>query len=191
MNMPARLAIRLVHARDACYSFKAQRIKPARSSVLEVCVIVAVFALLIGIIAGLRAMTAPAAVSWAAHVGWLTLGGSPLAWLGNTWTTWILTALAVGELITDQLPSTPTRTVPISFATRILSGGLCGAAIGVASGSMIMGGLVGAIGAVIGTLGGRSARGALAAKLGRDRPAAIIEDIVAIVGALLIVWSVR
>ena len=153
--------------------------------------IVAVLALLIGIIAGLRAMTAPAAVSWAAHVGWLTLSGSPLAWFGNTWTTWIVTALAIGELITDQLPSTPSRTVPISFGTRILSGALCGAAIGVANGSIAMGGVLGIFGAIIGTLGGRAARGALAAKFGRDRPAAIIEDIIAILGAFLIVWSLR
>ncbi|WP_425993766.1 hypothetical protein [Caulobacter sp. DWR1-3-2b1] len=31
-------------------------------------------ALLIGVVAGLRAMTAPAAISWAAHLGWLPLG---------------------------------------------------------------------------------------------------------------------
>ena len=36
-----------------------------------------VLPLLIGMIAGLRAMTAPAAVSWAARAGWLTLGGTP------------------------------------------------------------------------------------------------------------------
>jgi uncharacterized membrane protein len=154
-------------------------------------VVVIVLALLIGIIAGLRAMTAPAAVSWAAHAGWLALSGSPLEWFGNTWTTWIVTVLAIGELITDQLPSTPSRTVPIQFGTRILSGGLCGAAIGVASGSMAIGGVLGAIGAIIGTLGGRAARGALAAKFGRDPPAAIIEDVVAIVGAFLIVWSLQ
>jgi uncharacterized membrane protein len=154
-------------------------------------VIVLVLALLIGIIAGLRAMTAPAAVSWAAHVGWLALSGTPLAWLGNTWTPWIITALAIGELITDQLPSTPSRTVPIAFGTRILSGALCGAAIGATSGSLAIGGVIGAIGAIIGTLGGRAARGALAAKFGRDRPAAIIEDIVAIGGAFVIVWSLQ
>ena len=30
-------------------------------------------ALLIGVVAGLRTMTAPAAVSWAAYLGWLPL----------------------------------------------------------------------------------------------------------------------
>ena len=153
--------------------------------------VILVLALLIGIIAGLRAMTAPAAVSWAAHVGWLALSGTSLDWFGNTWTTWIVTVLAIGELITDQLPTTPSRTVPIAFATRILSGALCGAAIGVTSGSLATGAVLGAFGAIIGTLGGRAARGALAEKFGRDRPAAIIEDIVAIGGASVIVWSLQ
>ena len=39
-------------------------------------------AFLIGVVAGLRALTAPAAVSWAAHLGWLKLEGTWLAFLG-------------------------------------------------------------------------------------------------------------
>src|SRR5215470_10574003 len=113
------------------------------------------FALLIGIVAGLRAMTAPAMVSWAANFGWLDLSGTWLAFFGNVWTRWILTVFALGELITDQLPSTPSRTVPVQFGTRIMTGALSGAAIG-ASGGNITGGLIaGSIGAIIGTLGGR------------------------------------
>ncbi len=76
----------------------------------------------IGVVAGLRAMTAPAAVSWAAYLGWLKLDGSFLAFMGYTWTPWVITVLAVAELVTDQLASTPSRTVPIQFGTRILSG---------------------------------------------------------------------
>lgn len=141
----------------------------------------------IGIIAGLRAMTAPAAVSWAAHLGWLKLDGTLLAFLGYTWTPWVITALALAELVTDQLPSTPSRTVPIQFGTRIASGALSGAALGIAGGSLVVGAILGAVGAVIGTLGGRAARGALAEKFGSDRPAAFLEDAVAIGAALLIV----
>lgn len=143
--------------------------------------------LAIGIVAGLRAMTAPAAVSWAAHLGWLNLDGTPLAFMGYTWTPWIITALAFGELVTDQLPSTPSRTVPIQFGTRIVSGALTGAALGVVGGSLVIGAVLGAAGAVIGTLGGRAARGALAKMFGSDRPAALLEDVVAIGAALLIV----
>ena len=144
-------------------------------------------ALLIGVIAGLRAMTAPAAIAWAAHAGILSVAGTSLAFLGYRWTPWIVTVFALGELVTDQLPGTPSRTVPVQFGTRILSGALCGAAIAITSGSPVGGAIAGAIGAVIGTLGGRAARARLAAAFGNDRPAALIEDAVAIGGALAIV----
>lgn len=148
-------------------------------------------ALLIGGLAGLRAFTAPAAVSWAAQVGWLRLGDTHLAFLGYRWAPWILTALALVELITDQLPSTPSRTVPVQFGARILTGALSGAAIGASSGLLIIGGIAGIIGAVIGALGGRAARARLAEVFGRDMPAALIEDVVAILAAIFIVMAVR
>ncbi|MFK2902355.1 DUF4126 domain-containing protein [Dyella ginsengisoli] len=143
-------------------------------------------ALLIGIVAGLRAMTAPAVVSWAAQLGVLPLQGTPLAFLGWRFTPWIVSLLAVGELITDQLPNTPSRTVPVQFGTRIVAGGFCGAAVGLSGGQPWTGALAGAIGAVLGTLGGAAARARLAAAFGRDRPAALLEDIVAIGGGIAI-----
>jgi uncharacterized membrane protein len=146
-------------------------------------------ALVIGIVAGLRAMTAPAAVSWAAHARWLDLGGTWLAFMGYAFTPWILTVLALGELVGDQLPTTPSRTVPIQFATRILTGGLSGASIGVAGHHLVTGLVAGMIGAVIGTLGGRAARSQLAAAVGSDRPAAFLEDAVAIGAALVVMMA--
>ena len=146
-----------------------------------------VLALLIGIVAGLRAMTAPAAVSWAAAFGWINVAETWLAFLGYRWTPWILTALALIELVTDQLPSTPSRTVPPQFGARILTGGLSGAAIGASAGSLAVGLVAGIVGAIIGTLGGRAFRARLAAAFKSDPPAAFIEDAVAIVGAALIV----
>src|SRR4029453_7747820 len=122
--------------------------------------------LLIGVVSGLRAMTAPAAVSWAAQLGRLNLAPTGLAFLGYAFTPWILTALAIGELITDQLPSTPSRTVPIQFGTRIVTGALSVAAIGAPGGALVVGLIAGAVGAVIGTLGGRAFRGKLAAAFG-------------------------
>jgi uncharacterized membrane protein len=147
-------------------------------------------ALLIGILAGLRAIAAPAAVSWAAHFGWLDLHATRLALLGNTVTLWILTALAVLELITDQLPNTPSRKAPIQFAARVASGGLCGAAIGLGAGSWPLGLVIGAVGAAIGTLGGYELRRHLAIAFHRDRPAALLEDAVAIGGVLLTMVAV-
>jgi uncharacterized membrane protein len=148
-------------------------------------------ALLIGIIAGLRAMTAPAAVAWATYLGRLDLSGTWLGLFGNVWVRWILTALALVELVTDQLPSTPSRTVPVQFGARILTGALSGAAVGAVGGSWVGGLLAGAAGAVVGTLGGRAFRARLAAAFGSDRPAAFIEDAVAIGGALLIGVALR
>ncbi|CAB3645692.1 hypothetical protein LMG24238_00710 [Paraburkholderia sediminicola] len=150
-----------------------------------------ILALLIGVVAGLRAMTAPAAVSWAAHLGWLPLQDTPLAFLGFTVTPYIFTVLAIVELITDQLPKTPSRTVPMQFGARIVLGGLSGAAIGAAHGGLAGGLIAGVVGAVIGTLGGAKVRGALARTFGRDLPAALIEDAVAIVGAVVIVMALR
>ena len=148
-------------------------------------------ALFIGIVAGLRAMAPPALVGWAAHLGWLDLSGSWLGFLANAWVRWILTLLAVVELVTDQLPSTPSRTVPIQFGARIVTGALSGAAVGTAGGAMVGGLLAGVAGAVIGTLGGRALRARLASAFGSDRPAALIEDAVAIGGALLIGVALR
>ncbi len=145
---------------------------------------------LIGVVAGLRAMTAPAAVSWGAAHGWLHLKGTWLAFLGFHWTPYVFIVLALVELVTDQLPKTPSRKVPQQFGARIVMGALCGAAIG-ASGGWWVGGLVaGAIGAVAGTLGGAEFRGRLARAAGSDRPIAFLEDAIAIGAAIWIAASV-
>jgi len=153
----------------------------------EVRVAVLLLAFLIGIVAGLRAMTAPAVVSWAARAGWLLLAGTPLRFLGAAVTPWIFTLLALGELVNDQLPSAGSRKAPPAFAARILSGGLCGAAIGASSGSLAGGIIAGVLGAVAGTLGGYTFRARLARAFGRDLPAALLEDVVAIGLALVVV----
>lgn len=150
-----------------------------------------ILSLLIGIVAGLRAVTAPAAVSWAAYLGWLPLAGTPLAFLGHVAAPWILSALAIGELVADQLPTTPSRKVPVQFGTRLVTGALAGAALATPSGMLVAGLAAGVVGAVIGTLGGAAARARLAAAFGRDLPAALIEDVVAVGGAVLIVLALR
>jgi uncharacterized membrane protein len=137
-------------------------------------------AVLIGIVAGLRAMTAPAIVSLAAAYGFLGTVWGWVSFMEKPWVAWIFAVLALGELVTDQLPSTPSRKVPIQFAARILMGGLAGATIGASTVSLLYGLGAGVVGAVIGTLGGAAARGALARAFGNDHPAAFLEDAVAI-----------
>jgi len=145
-------------------------------------------ALLIGVIAGLRTFTAPTAVSWAARCGRISLIGTGLAWVGSIVTACILTLLALVEIIfIDANPKTPSRKGAQGFTSRLVTGGFSGAAIGLSGDSLWLGLLLGLIGAVIGTYGGAAFRARLAANFGKDLPAAIVEDVIAIVGAFIIV----
>jgi uncharacterized membrane protein len=148
-------------------------------------------ALAVGIIAGLRAMTGAAAAAWAAYLGVLPVTGTWLAWLASPWAVGIVTVFADAVLATDPLPSTPSRTIPVQFGTRVLVGAVAGAAFGLAGGSALVGLALGAVGAVFGTLGGAVVRARLAASFGRDRPAALVEDTVAIAGAALAILVLR
>ncbi|ONG55803.1 hypothetical protein BKE38_08435 [Pseudoroseomonas deserti] len=143
-------------------------------------------ALLAGCIAGLRSIMPLAALALAALAGWLALTGWT-AWLAAAPVAWLLAALALGELVTDKLPSTPSRKVPLQFGGRLLSGALCGMMLGMPAGVPGMGAMLGAAGAVIGTLGSAAARGRLAARLRHDWPAALIEDAAALILTLLLV----
>ena len=147
-----------------------------------------VLAFLIGVVAGLRSMMAPAVVSWAARLGWLHVQNTWLAFLGYAATPYILSVLAIGELIADKLPKTPSRKAPPGFVARIVTGGLSGAAIGATGGSWTIGLAAGAVGAVVGTFGGYEFRVRLVkATGGKDLPIALLEDVIAIGGAFLIV----
>jgi uncharacterized membrane protein len=144
-------------------------------------------AFLIGVIAGLRSLTAPAVVSWAARLGWLHVENTWMAFLGFAATPYILSVLAIGELVADKLPKTPSRKAPPGFITRIITGALSGAAVGVSS-SWVLGLVAGVIGAIAGTLGGSEFRVRLVkATGGKDLPIALLEDAIAIGGAFLLV----
>lgn len=147
-------------------------------------------ALLIGVVAGLRSLTAPAVVAWAAApalLAWIDLRGTWASWMGSVIAVVVFTALAVGELINDKLPKTPPRTAAPIFAARIVTGGLAGAALGAWPHWTFTALGAGVIGAVLGTLGGYQVRKRLAAAAGKDLPIALLEDAVAIVGGLVIV----
>jgi uncharacterized membrane protein len=143
----------------------------------------------IGFVAGLRSMTAPAVVAWAAHLGWINLSGTPLSFMGSIWAVTIFTLGAIGEYVADQLPSTPPRTAPIGLGARVVMGLLTGACLGLAAGmSLWLGAIVGAIGAVAGAFGGYQARVGLVRGLQvKDIAVAIPEDLVAIGLGLLLV----
>jgi uncharacterized membrane protein len=143
----------------------------------------------IGFVAGLRSLTAPAAVSWAAHLGWLHLEDSPLAFMGSTAAVAIFSILAVVEYVTDKLPQTPSRTTPGPLMARIVMGSLAGACIGASAGPFLLGGLVaGGLGGVVGAFAGYQARTRLVRGLKvKDVGIAVLEDLVAIGLACLVV----
>jgi uncharacterized membrane protein len=146
------------------------------------------FAFLIGVVTGLRALSGPAVTSWAAHLNWLGLADSPLKFMGSMITVVIFTILACVELVTDQLPGTPARTKPAGLIPRILMGGLCGAAVASAGAqSPLLGVVLGAVGGIVGSFAGYEVRTRLVKALGvPDFVVAVAEDAVAIGGGLLL-----
>jgi uncharacterized membrane protein len=146
-----------------------------------------VLALGIGIVAGLRSLTAPAVVAWGAHLGWLNLHGSQLAFMGSTAAVAILSVLAIGELIADKLPIIPKRTAPAPLMGRAITGALCGACLCASAGqSLVVGALLGGIGGIAGAFLGYSIRRSLDLRI-KDAIVAVCEDVVAIGLALFLV----
>ena len=144
--------------------------------------VIFVFALGLGFAAGLRSLTPPAVVAWAAHLGWLNLGSSPLAFMGSTIAVVIFSILAVVELIGDVRPTTSKRTAPVPLLARILMGGLCGACLSAASHQLIfIGAILGGVGGIIGAFAGYEIRRRLVAALNiKDIFIALLEDLVPI-----------
>jgi uncharacterized membrane protein len=144
---------------------------------------------LIGVLAGLRALTAPAVVAWAARLNWLNLRASPLSFMGSTAAVAFFVVLAVGELIADKLPTAPSRLQPLGLIARFVLGGLSGAGVAVAGGqSIVVGSLLGAAGGIAGAFAGYRIRTGLVKVLKvPDFVIALLEDAVAIAGGLFIV----
>jgi|SRR5580700_172236 uncharacterized membrane protein len=151
-----------------------------------------VFCLLLGCLTGLRSLTSPAAVCWAAHFGWLNFAGTKLAFVDRPVALIVLTILAVAELIADKLPKTPARTAPPGLIARVVLGCLCAVALATnAGGNVLVPAIVGVGGALIGTFVGYKTRHALVLRAHiPDYAVAIGEDVIAIAGSLLIVSHV-
>jgi uncharacterized membrane protein len=146
-----------------------------------------VLAVGIGVAAGLRALTAPAVLAWAAERKWIRVGNSPFATIISAKARRRITDLAVSELIADKLPFTPSRLKAAPLASRIVSGAVCGATIyGVVKRSPLEGAVLGGVGAVAGAFAGYHMR----RRLSHDKPnlgVAVLEDVLAIGGSILII----
>ncbi|RZU41588.1 DUF4126 family protein [Edaphobacter modestus] len=143
---------------------------------------------LIGCVAGLRSMMAPAIVCAAAYLHWIHLDGTPLAFLNTMAALSIFTLLAIGELIVDKLPNTPARTSAIGLSARGITGALCGAALAASGGrSLVAGALLGAAGGIGGAFAGYYIRHGLVTQMELpDFVIAVIEDLLAISGGLFV-----
>lgn len=146
-------------------------------------------ALGLGAISGLRSASGPAFVSCAAAQGRLPLEDTRFAFLGSPRLSKVLLVMALGELVGDKLPVTPSRTAFPSLLGRAASGGLVGAAIFVSEGRRdATGGAVGALAAVAGSFAGEQLRALAGQKTGLPDPlVALVEDavVLAVGGHLL------
>jgi uncharacterized membrane protein len=147
---------------------------------------------LLGFVDGLRCLTAPALVCWAAHLGWLHFAGTKFAFIDHRPTLVAFTLLAIIELVVDKLPNTPARTAPVGLIARIVLGGASGLALAAGAGiSASLAGVIASIGAIAGAFTGYHIRRAAVLKAHiPDFFAAIAEDAIAIAGGLLIVSHV-
>ncbi len=136
----------------------------------------------IGIVAGMRAMTAPAVVSYIATEGCLQNEKNSFGLLGHPKALRVMIGLASGELIFDKLPFMPKRTDSAGLAARIISGALCGATICKAKNrSIVVGAIAGTFGAIGSTFAVFNVRQSLARELHIPDPAiALLEDATAI-----------
>jgi uncharacterized membrane protein len=144
---------------------------------------------LIGLVAGLRSMTAPAVVCWGAHLGWLPLAGSSLGFLTHPVSLILFTIFALGELVADKLPFISSRTTPGPLFIRLILGATSGVALClVAKLALPYGILLGALGAAVGAYGGYNYRRSIPAdNRGAQFAAALLEDIIAVGGGFWIV----
>ena len=141
----------------------------------------------IGLIAGLRPMTALAAVAWAVKWGRIRIGPSPFARIISASVSKRIAEFALAELIADKLPFTPSRLKAAQLISRIVSGAICGATIhGTTKRPLAEGAVLGGLGALAGAITGYHLR----QKLNRDMPdlaVALMEDAVAVGGSALVV----
>ena len=149
-------------------------------------------AFLPGFVDGLRSLTAPAIVCWAAHLGWLHFAGTKFAFVDHRSTLMVFTLLAIIELVVDKLPNAPPRTAPVGLIARIVLGGASGLALATGAGtSMSLAGVIASLGAIAGAFAGYHIRRAVVFRAHLPGfVVAIAEDAIAIVGGFLIVSHV-
>ena len=80
-----------------------------------------VLAILIGVAAGLRAVTPIAAIAWGAYLGWIDLSATPLAFIGNIIAVVIITLWPLSSLSVTNCPIRPAAKCRCSSAPAFCS----------------------------------------------------------------------
>ncbi|MFI5756975.1 hypothetical protein [Streptomyces sp. NPDC051569] len=145
---------------------------------------------LVGVVSGLRSQWGTAAVALTTRPGETA---RPASLFAGAWAKGITAVAAAGELVADKLPSTPSRLSPPGFVPRLLLGALAAAALSrrpPGETPVALAAVVGALAAAGGAHGGARWRRAVHERGRPDRPAAVAEDLVALVlaGAACAPW---
>jgi uncharacterized membrane protein len=150
-------------------------------------------ALGLGAISGLRSMSGPALLSRAAANGNLSLDGTALSFLGSPRVSKTLLAMALGELVVDKLPATPSRTALPPLLGRAASGTLVGAALFASNGRRAAAGAaLGSSAAVAAAFAGERLRTLVGEKTGLPDPVvALAGDAIVVLGGLRLLKDVR
>ncbi|WP_370324316.1 DUF4126 family protein [Euzebya sp.] len=146
--------------------------------------------LLLGVVAGLRSQTPTAVLTWAWRSDRLPHGRrGPAVLLDRPALVPLAVTAALGELVVDKLPATPSRLDPGPLGGRLVLGAVAGWAIADAHGrSGAAGAAAGAAGAGLGSWGGARYRSAATDRTDvADAVWALAEDAAAIGLGLLAV----
>ena len=139
---------------------------------------------LMGGLTGSRALTPMAMLCWFLYVGKMSVRGTWAEFAGALATAIIFSVMAFGELIGDKQAKAPSRLAPLGLVARMLMGGLVGAIVSLqVNVRLSLGVTLGIVGAAAGAFAFHTGRRCLAEAIGKDWPAALMEDAVAIGGA--------
>lgn len=141
---------------------------------------------LVGVVSGLRSQLGTAAVALTTDAAETS---RPAALLASRRATALASLGALGELVGDKLPQTPSRLAPAGLVPRTLFGGLAAAALagrGPGGPPPAVAAAMGAAGAVGGSFAGAWWRRTAHDRAGTDWPGAVAEDLL----ALALAWTV-
>jgi uncharacterized membrane protein len=146
---------------------------------------------MLGLSAGLRALTPPAIIACSAYLGIIDLSSSPFSFMSSPIALAILSLLALGEYVWDLLPNTPDRTEYPGLISRVLTASFAALCVALATHNTLVLSFIGGAAAIVGAFAGIKIRSRAVRALGvADAWVAIPEDLVAVVLSIVAIWFV-